>query len=155
VGERIAAHDGLVRLNEGAGQVTQQAAGLVDLLGANVGVELEGRPRLEDHHQLFHRGVAGALADAIDRALDLAGPFAHRGKRVRHGQAEIIVAVHAEHHLIDATHALAQAAHEGCVLAGNGVSHRVGDVDGHGSRLDGGLHDLHQIVHVAARCVLG
>ena len=56
-----------------------------------VGADLEG------HHDLFERRVAGALADAVDGALDLAGAGLHGGERVGDGQAEIVVAVRRQH----------------------------------------------------------
>ena len=46
--------------------------------------------------------VAGPLADAVDRAFDLPGPFAQRGQAVGDGQAQVVVAVDAEARLVDA-----------------------------------------------------
>ena len=64
---------------------------------------------VQRHHDLFERGVAGALADAVDRALDLPRAALHRRQRVGDGQAEVVVAVRAEHHLVGVRHALADA----------------------------------------------
>jgi O-acetyl-ADP-ribose deacetylase (regulator of RNase III) len=69
--------------------------------------------RAHRHHDLFERGVAGALAEAVDRALDLARAGQHRGERVGHGQAEVVVAMHRPHHLVGVGHALDQLAHGG------------------------------------------
>ena len=52
---------------------------------------------LERHHDLFERGVAGALADAVDGALDLARAGLHRGERVGHREAQVVVAMRREH----------------------------------------------------------
>ena len=42
---------------------------------------------------LFQRGVAGALADAVDGALHLAHAGADRGQRVGDGEAQVVVVV--------------------------------------------------------------
>ena len=53
-------------------------------------------PDAERHDELLERGVAGALADAVDRALDLPHAALDRREAVGDGQAEIVVAVRAE-----------------------------------------------------------
>ena len=50
-------------------------------------------PRPERHHDLLEGGVAGALAEAVDRDLDLAGAGLDRGERVRRREAQVVVAV--------------------------------------------------------------
>ena len=42
---------------------------------------------------LFESGVAGALADAVDGALDLAGSTFYAGLGVGYGHAEVVVAM--------------------------------------------------------------
>ena len=56
---------------------------------------------LERHDDLFERGVAGALADAVDRALDLPGAGLDAGQAVGDGQAQVVVAVRADDRLVD------------------------------------------------------
>ena len=51
---------------------------------------------LDRHHDLFERGVAGALADAVDGAFDLAGAGLHGGERVGDGQTQIVMAMDAD-----------------------------------------------------------
>ena len=46
------------------------------------------------HRHLLERGVAGALADAVDARLDLARPAEHADQRVGGGEPEVVVAVH-------------------------------------------------------------
>ncbi len=41
------------------------------------------------------------------------------------------------------------------IFAGNGIAHRVGDVDGRGTRLKDGVEHLHQVVDVAPGGVFG
>jgi hypothetical protein len=63
----------------------------------DAGVQVEERvARLQRHDDFFERTVAGAFADAVDGALDLAGAGDHRGQAVGHRHAEIVVAVHRE-----------------------------------------------------------
>jgi hypothetical protein len=63
---------------------------------------------LQRHHQLLQRRVAGALADAVDGAFDLARTALDRGQRVRDRQAQVVVAVRAEDHAVGAGHVGAQ-----------------------------------------------
>ena len=51
------------------------------------------------HHDFLERRVAGALADAVDRALHLTRAGGDRGQRVGDRQAEIVVTVRAERRL--------------------------------------------------------
>ena len=74
VGERVAAHDRLVRLHLVAGQPRHQPARSARSRVVSTPVH---RPsarlaRVQQHHDLLERRVAGPLADAVDRALHLA-----------------------------------------------------------------------------------
>ena len=101
-----------------------------DLVGQHVAARLDG------HHDLFQRGVAGPLADAVDGAFDLPAAGADAGQRVGHRHAEIVVAVHGEDHLLRARHLLHHGAEHLEVFLGRGVAHGVGQVDGGGAGLD-------------------
>ena len=57
------------------------------------------------HHDLFQRGIAGALADAVDGAFDLPRARLHAGERIGDRHAEIVVAMHREHRLVGIRHA--------------------------------------------------
>ena len=62
----------------------------------------ERRPivaHVRHHHDFLERGVAGPLADAVDRALDLARAGADGGEAVGDRQPEIVVTVRAEDRL--------------------------------------------------------
>ena len=50
---------------------------------------------LDRHHDFLERGVACALADAVDAGLDLPRASAYGRQRVRDGEAEVVVAVDA------------------------------------------------------------
>ena len=54
------------------------------------------------HRNLFKCRIARALADAIDRAFDLARTGAHRGQSIRDSQAKIIVVMCGEDHAFGA-----------------------------------------------------
>ena len=64
----------------------------------------------QGHDDFFQRAVAGPLAEAVDRAFDLAGAVLDGGQAVGHGQAQVVVAVDADHGLVDAA---ARAASDG------------------------------------------
>ena len=105
--------------------------------------------RLDRHHDLFQRGVAGALAEAVDRALDLARAADHAGERVGDRQAEVVVAVGREDRLVGVRHPLEQHPDERAELLRRRVADGVGDVDRGGARLD------RRLDHAAEEIVLG
>src|SRR6266480_1752794 len=82
---------------------------------------------------LVQYGVAGALADAVDGALDLADAGAHAGERVRHRHAEVVVAMGGEARLVGVGHAVAYHLDQREIFLGNGVTDGVGDIDGGGA----------------------
>ena len=109
----------------------------------------------EDGGELFERGVAGALADAVDGALDL--PYARfdGSDGVRDGEAEVVVAVGGEDDVFDAGHAGADMRNICGVVLRDAVADGVGEVEGGGAGLDGDLADLDEEVAVGAGGVLG
>ena len=72
---------------------------------------------LQRHDDLFEGAVAGPLAEAVDGAFDLPGPFEHGGEAVGDGHAQVVVAVDAEDDLVDAADVLLQVGDGGGVLA--------------------------------------
>src|SRR6185437_11449361 len=101
------------------------------------------------------RAVAGALADAIDRAFDLACAGEHRREAVGHRHAQIVMTMHRERYAIDAAYMLTQVAEQLSELIGYRITDGVRDVDGRGTGLDDGLHDLGEEIELGARGVLG
>ena len=67
-------------------------------------------PRAHRHHDLLEGRVAGPLAQAVHRALDLARSVHDRGERIGDRQPEIVVAVHRPDRLVGVRNALAQRA---------------------------------------------
>ena len=83
--------ENLVERARDMGEAGELVVGNADLetLG-ELGLELQRR---DDRHQV---GVAAALAEAVERALDLAGAGAHRRERVRHRLLGVVVGVDAD-----------------------------------------------------------
>ena len=127
----------------------------VSIVGVDAGlVGQHVAARLDRHHDLFERGVARALADAVDGALDLPRAAANARQRIRHRQAEIVVAMDGEDRLVGVRHALADAAEQRVILVRRGVAHRVGDVDRRRAGPDRGLDAAAEEVELGARGVL-
>ena len=94
VGERVPPNNSLVRRNGVAGQAGDQPAGARQLARVDVRVQaMRVAAGPKQHHDLLERAVAGALADAVDRALHLPGAGEDTREGVGDGQAEVIVAV--------------------------------------------------------------
>ncbi len=109
---------------------------------------------LHGHHHFLERGVAGALADAVDGAFDLADAGTHPGERIRYRHAEIVVAMRGEARLVGVRHALAQHLDQREILLRHGVADGVGNVDGGGAGIDGGLDAAAEEVLLGAGAVL-
>ena len=156
VRERVASHDRLVGLGEGAGQVGEHLARAVELARLDAGVEgvLRGAHAAR-HDDFLQRGVARPLADAVDGALHLPRARADGGERVRDGQAQVVVAVRAQNHAGRRGHPAAHLPEHGAVLLGRRVADGVGQVDGGGALADRDLHALAQEVEPGAARILG
>ena len=155
VGEGICAHDRLVRLHHEAGHRRDQARGAHDVLGLDAGlVAHEVVARAQRHDDLFHRGVAGTLAEPVDGALHLPRARLHGAQRVGDGEAQVVVAMDREHGLVDVWHPVEEHGDQLCELFRHGVAHGVRDVDGAGAGLDRRLHAAAEEVVLGTRAVL-
>ena len=133
VRERVRADDRLVPGHVVAGQPLDEPRGRADLRRVDPSLGAERVPADADrHHDLLERGVAGPLADPVDRALDLADARVDRGERVRDREAEIVVAVRREGHAGDLG---AETPH---LVEEAGVLHRQREADGIGKVDDRG-----------------
>ena len=120
----------------------------------DAGVEPDvGRARVQQHHDLLERRVARALADAVDRALDLARAGQHAGERVGDRQPEVVVAVDREHDVAQAGHQLVEPRQEVRVLVRHRVADGVGDVDRRRALVERDLQHLGGELDVGARGV--
>ena len=130
VGERVTAHDRLVRLDLVAGKTCDHPARSGDLGRLDAAPKPVGRLACaQQHHDLLQRGVARPLADAVDRAFDLATPLLQAGQRVGHREPEVVVAVDRGRDLGQPGHQPVELAPHGGVLVGHRVADRVGHID--------------------------
>src|SRR6185312_11797335 len=154
VGEGVAADDGLVGLGSEADDGAEKLAGGEEGFGVDAGlIRIAVIAGLHDHDYLFERAVAGALADAVDGAFDLAGARSYGGEGVGDGEAEIVMAVYRYDGGI--AEGFDDAADQLAVLIGRGVADGIRDVDGAGSGGDYGAGDLFEIFGVGAGSVFG
>jgi hypothetical protein len=157
VGERVLADDGLVLLHRVAGEARDEPRGARQLTRVQPVVAAEQvRTRADRHDDLLERAVPGALADAVDRDLDLARPVAHRLERVRDGEPEVVVAVHAQRDaaLADGRDTPLELGDPVPEVVRERVADGVGDVDGRRTGLDGRRDDVDEELEVGARRVL-
>ena len=153
--ERIDADDRLVGLHRKAGDRRDQAGCLGDVFGDDPGLHRHDvAAGLDRHDDLFHRGIAGALADAVDGAFHLARTGLDRTKTVGNREAQIVVAMHRDHRLVDVRHTVLDHADEIRELLGIGVADGVRDVDGGGASGDRAFDTTTKEIMLGPRAVL-
>ena len=155
MGERIPPDDRLVVLHRKRGDRRDELRRPRQHLGVDAGPErhhVVAHPHR--HHHFLERGVAGALADAVDGAFDLAGAGAYAGERIRHRHAEIVMAMHREARLVGIRHALAHHLDEREIFLRHRIADGVGNVDGGGAGLDRGFDAAAEKVVLGAGAVL-
>src|SRR3990167_5397819 len=109
VREGVRAHDRLVRLHRKTSDTRDQARSRHDLGGVKPRVAREDiAARTHRHDHFLERGVAGALAEAVDGAFHLARAIEHRRKRVGDGEPQGVVAMHRKYRLVRLRHPLAK-----------------------------------------------
>jgi len=106
---------------------------------------------LQRHHHFFERGVAGALANAVDRAFDLPRACPHAGQRVRNRHAQIVVTVGRDNHILGARHIPADAIDHLVVFFGRAIANCIGDVQRGRAALDRDFQHLVEKLRVGAR----
>jgi|GEM_PF-4747761 len=154
--ESIHTDNGLVRLDLKPGDIGDEPRGRQDLTGLDAGVTGEVvTPRAKRHDDLLERGVTGALTQAVNGALDLSRPFAHRGERVGDRHTEVVVAMHRPDRLVRVRDSLAQLANESGKLPRHVVPNGIRDIDGSGTRGDGRLNDAAEEIRLGAAGILG
>ena len=119
VTEGVLADDGLVELHREARHARYGLADAHQLRAVDIGLIGQiGAAHAERHDDLFERCIAGALAETIDRAFDLARAALHGCDRVGDSEAKIVVTVRREDRLISARHAFDQIAEEVAIFVG-------------------------------------
>ena len=97
VGERVLADDRLVGLRPERDDRRQQLAGRVKMFGDDARFKRQPvAARIHRHDDFFQSGIAGALANAVDGALDLSCSRLDRRQRIRRRQAQIVMAMYAD-----------------------------------------------------------
>ena len=155
VRERVVADDRLVGRHRLSDHLRQQPRGRVDL--ARVDARSDAHQvvaRLHRHHDFFHRAVARALADSVDRAFDLTRAVAHRRQRIRDRQPEIVVTVRAPDDLVGAGNFLAHVREHPAEFFGDRVAGSVGQIDHGRARANHLTANVDHVIPVGARRVL-
>jgi len=156
VREGVASDNGFVGLDGDAGDLAEQLAGGKKMLGGNSGfVRIAIVADAHGHDQFFERGVACALTDAIDGALDLAGSGGDGGHGVGDGHAEIVVAVGGDSDALDSLDATADGRDQFAELGGNRVADGVGNIERGGAGFDDGFQNLAKEFGIGAGGVFG
>ena len=154
VGKGIGADHGLVGRHPNAHQPADQPAGRDDFAGLDPGVQIKVvPPGPQGHDDLFERGIARPLPQAVEGALGLAGAVLQRGQGIGHGHAQIIVTVHAEDRAVHIGHLFHDGADQRPELLGHGVPDRIRDVDRGGPGRDRRLDHLVEIGRLGPGCI--
>ena len=155
VREGVRADHGFVRLHHYSGVFTHHAAAARDLSGVDTVFKIEDGPAsVQCHHHFLQRGVAGALADAVDGDLRLARTGADAGEGVCCRHPEVIVAMHRDDDVLDAGGVGDDSRNQRTELVRGGVADRVGNVERGRAALDGFRQHHVQEFRVAAPGVL-
>src|SRR5260370_18726024 len=94
----VLAHDRFAASHNQTAHPTNQSPRFQDAVIIDLSVEIGEvvGPRFDCHHYLFNCRVPSTFADAVYGYFDLARTRLYRGKRVCHGHAKIIMAMHAD-----------------------------------------------------------
>ena len=137
-------------------RLREHARGRMQARRADAGFDMEQiAARAQRHHEFLERRVAGALADAGQRAFGLARARCDRGEAVRDGHAEIVVAMHREHGALDARHVRAQIADALEHLRRRRVADRVRNIQRAGAGVEHGAEHFGEVVGLGADRVFG
>ena len=154
MGKGVGPDNGLIRLDDNAGNHRHESAGRIDFPGIDGRLEMhQVHPGIQGHHHLFKGSIARPLPDTVDGDFRLPRPCPYARKSICGGQTQIVVAVNAQDRFMDV----------GCVgphirnqlkeLFGNRVSHCIRQIYGRSPCLNDGLKDLAQKIPVASGSV--
>ncbi len=156
VGEGVLADDRLVADDDRAGGAGQHARDMGELPRVDARRQsILVRADAHGHDQLFQRAVAGAFADAVDRAFDLARAGLQRGQRIGDGQAQIVVTVRRIEQVRHVGQRSAQVGEDAENLVRRRIADGVRDIQRGGACLGDFAADLVQKVGLGANGVLG
>ena len=132
MGKCVSPHHGFVGLHDKTGGLADHATSGQNLLCINANIQIEIiAASFNSHDDFFKRAIAGALAQAVDRAFNLpcTADF-HACQRVRNGHAEIVMAMHGPHNFVRIGNAFTQVFDEITIQLRNGIADGVGHIDG-------------------------
>jgi hypothetical protein len=115
-----------------------------------IDARLDALADVQTEHDFFERGVAAALAETVDRRVEVRRAGAGGGQRVGRGHPEVVVGMHLDFQIARAQMADALEGREGVEHA-----QRIGKADALGTRRLRRFGNRRQQVRVAARGVLG
>ena len=108
------------------------------------------------HHDFFQRCVAGALTQAVDRALDLPRTADHDpGQRIGNRHAKVVMTMHRPDCLIRIRNPLPHGFQHIAVQLRHTVADRIGEVDSGGAFGNHRLQYPAQEIHVGATGIFG
>ena len=155
MGKGIGADDRLVGLHRHAGDAADQARRLGDFRSDDAGAHRQHVvAHLDRHSDFLHRGVAGALADAVDCRFALPCPGHNRRQRVGDCQPQVIVAMRRKDRFLGARHAPDDVTEHRAIGFGRRITDGVGQVDRRRPRRDRRLHGTAQEIGVGPRGIL-
>src|SRR5262249_36829142 len=99
--------------------------------------------------------IPGALADAVDGALDLAGSGGDSGQGIGDRHAQVIVTMGGDGDAVDALDAAADHRDQFAEFRGYGVADGVGDVESGCADFDYGVEDPAEEIGIGAGGVFG
>src|SRR4029077_17491288 len=151
VRERVAPDDRLVGLYRGGRDLAQHLAYRVKLFTRHAGVvRISVRAYAHRHHDLFQGSIAGALADPVNGALNLARTRGDGRHGVGHRQTQVIVAVRRNHDIFNSLDSLPQHLDDLAELRRHRVTDSIGNVHGGRARVNHRLYYLHQKVAIGS-----
>src|ERR1035441_658801 len=149
---------GISSLSTPPSSAAEDLAGGVKIFELDVGGDAEAvAADIEGGGDLFEGSIAGAFADAVDGALDLARAVGDGGQRVGNGQAQVVVTMRREDDArgVDGRDALADLGEHAAVFFGGGVADGVWHVDGGCAGLDGYADHFDEEIAIGAGGVFG
>ena len=145
MGKGIAAHDGLVGLYRHVHQTRYHAAGRINLLRIDIGLDVDILMALDNHSHLFKRSIAGAFADTVDGHFHLTGTVQHAGHGVGGCHAQIVVTMRRYDGVVDAVYVLHQILYLGPIFRGQTVAGRIGNIHNGCSCFDDSFYHTGQV----------
>ena len=155
VRKSIRTDDGLVRRNGFVADLGNERRRSGDVLHHDAGFEpfKVTVANVQGRSHFFERRIAGALTQAVHAAFDLARAHLHGRERVGGGHAQVIVAMHGKHRLVDVGNAVEDVGDDAAEFRRKRVTHCIGNVDGRCARVNGGFHHAAKFVDRSAACV--